>query len=107
MSFAPHTNEDVLRQLRNGIVPTEVPLILGQFVEKDFDNTFEFAERRWPSDDFAPEFPHVIYTTDGPRLAKVLKTVAYVVVDENEDGPVVAKWQTKQYREYDTDWVKG
>ena len=113
MAFAPHHNQNVQNQLRlaeDKSAPTALPLVLGQFRHKDTDVLFEFAERRHPDDSFAPDMPHVIYV--GPdsesRLAKVLKTVAYVVVDEEANGePVIEKWQIKQFRAYDTEWVRA
>ena len=45
--------------------------------------------------------PHVIWTRDGYRLARILKTVAYVAVDENAMGiPVLEKWQITRHRVY-------
>lgn len=111
MAYAPHNNDHVLYQLQCGQMPTELPLILGQFREAEYGVTFGFAERRWPDDEFSPDMPHVIYVGDGSvetRLAKVLKTVAYVVVDEDADGqPVVEKWAIKQHRAYNTEWVRA
>lgn len=101
--FAPHTNDLVRHQAQLGLIPTPAPLVLGQFDEAEFGKSFEYAERRWHCDDFAPEMPHIIYV--GPhqeaRLAKVLKTVAYVVVDEDADGqPVIEKWAIRRHRIY-------
>lgn len=108
MAYAPHSNDAVLHQLRCGITPTTDPLVFGSFYEKDTGNGFEYAERRHPDDSFAPEMPHIIYLNHGAtRLAKVLKTVAFVVVDEDENGPVIEKWQIKQHRHYDTSWVRA
>ena len=108
MSYAPHTNTDVHYQILNKVIPTAVPMIFGQFVEEEFGHSFEYAERRHADDSFAPEMPHIVYVgPDGQvRLAKVLKTVAYVVVDEDENGkPVIDKWYIKQHKIYDTSWV--
>jgi hypothetical protein len=109
MAYAPHTNTDVQRQLRAGQVPSEFPMIFGGFTEADGMLFFEYAERRWHDDNFAPEMPHMIYVGAGDvRLAKVLKTVAYIVVDEDADGnPVVEKWHIKNHRIYDTSWVRA
>lgn len=105
MSYAPHTNTDVQQQLRMGQVPTTLPMLLGAFhADRAF---FEYAERRWADDNFAPEMPHIIFTIDGTRLAKVLKTVAYVVVNEDESGPVIEKWDIKTHRHYPTHWVRA
>lgn len=109
MSYAPHTNTQVQWQLKAGIVPTDLPMIFGCFREVEWDHLFEYAERRWANDNFAPEFPHIIYTgPDGQtRLAKVMKTVAYVVTGEDGAGnPVVEKWAIKSHRIYDTSWVR-
>lgn len=110
MAYAPHTNEHVRDQLRAGIVPTPLPLILGGIWNHDAAGVFEYAERRWPDDTFAPDMPHVLYV--GPhqeaRLAKVLKTVAYVVVGEDACGePVVEKWALRRHDTYPTQWVRA
>lgn len=112
MAFAPHRNEDVRNQLLWGPSPTELPLILGSFREKEARCFFEYAERRHPDDSFAPEFPHVVYCGPAgkvvPYLAKVLKTVAYLVTDEAADGsPVVTKWNLSEHYHYDTQWVRA
>lgn len=108
MALAPHTNSDVLAQLRSGMVPTELPLIFGRFTEKSHGHTFEYAERRHPDDNFVPDYPHMIYVGDGQtRIAKVLKTVAWVVIDETENGPVFVKWDIKNHCIYDTSWVRA
>lgn len=89
MAFAPYTNDR-----RTIGVDTKV---LGQFREKDFDNFFEFAENDgW----MKAEYPHKIFVQDGTRAAKILKTVAYVIVDEDDQGPLVEKWAIKNFREY-------
>jgi len=49
-------------------------------------------------------FTHKVWVGDtigSPyRYAVVMKTVAYIAVDEDEDGPVVEKWYLKKNREY-------
>ena len=83
--------------------------ILGAFNEKTNGHRFEFTSR---SDQecgaFAPDYPHAVFV--GPwgsvetRPARVLKTVAYVVVDEDAEGnPVVEKWAIKYYVGYIAD----
>jgi hypothetical protein len=38
---------------------------------------------------------------DGTRCAKLLKTVVYVAVDENDDGsPILEKWAIKKHNHY-------
>jgi hypothetical protein len=110
MAYAPHNNDNVHHQLRCGQVPSDLPIILGQFREADHGMVFEFAERRWPDDTFASDMPHVIYVGKDaePRLAKVLRTVAFVVIDEDADGqPVIERWEIKGCRAYDTAWIRA
>lgn len=104
MAFAPHVNNDYA----DG---NDVALILGAFDGADYGIHFEYAER--PGDpeqwDFAPGFPHVIYVGDGDqhRYGKVLKTVAYVAVDEAEfNVAVVEKWKIKNQKDYPVAWAR-
>lgn len=95
MAFAPYSND------RRG----HLPLLLGQFVEKDFGHRFEYCERDSADRcDFAYDFPHRIFVgkrAEQTRVAKVLNTVAHIIVDEDENGqPVVEKWDIKQHRHY-------
>jgi hypothetical protein len=47
------------------------------------------------------EYPHKLWTLDGFRHARILKTVAYIIVDEDEYGlPVIEKWAIKQHKAY-------
>lgn len=107
MSYAPHTNTDVQHQLRMGHSPSALPMLLGSFRASETDAFFEYGERRWAEDSFAPTAMHVIFTIDGTRLARVLHTVVWVVVDEDDNGPVWQKWPIKQHRRYPTDWVRS
>ena len=83
--------------------------LAGYFNEKDYGRPFEFK--------LNPEFvlhvdlkthkltqyPHLIFVGpegDQTRRALIKKTVAYVVVDENENGFVIEKWQIKNLRPY-------
>ena len=83
MSFAPST---------------EINFTLGSFREKEFGNIFEFSGHSGN-----PDYPHRVFVDGGLswRYAKVLKTVAYVIVDEDDGGFVVQKWFTKNYRSYE------
>jgi hypothetical protein len=110
MAFAPHTNTDV----HDTKDYNKFPLILGSFfVEKDKRTIFEYAVRPDDGINFAPDCPHIVYVTNvidgrgiGFRYAKVLKTVAWIVVDEDDGGePIYEKWEIKQHRHYDTSWV--
>jgi len=90
MSFAPYYNTADMTQ----------PRLLGQFDVGSI--CFEFSAR--PEDDRGgafPGYPHRIFTLDGDRAALVLKTVAYVVIDEREDGsPIHEKWEIKRHKAY-------
>jgi hypothetical protein len=70
---------------------------VGTFQEKDTGNWFSYSART-NSNDFATmgEYPHLVDVLDGVRFARVLKIVAYIVVDESSDGkPIVEKWNIK------------
>ena len=73
------------------------PTILGQFRERDAGLTFQYAARDGSHDPaFAPDYPHMVYVDPrggDTRIARVLKTVAHVVVDEDENGPVIEHWR--------------
>lgn len=79
---------------------------LGSFVEKDYCHLFEYSVNDhafdWASQE---DFPHLVWVGPdqaSPRYARVLKTVAYVVTDEDEFGqPVVEKWEIKKNRVYE------
>ena len=66
-------------------------------VAGEFENEFARFEYRANTRTDINDFPHEIAMSDGSfRFAKVLKTVVYVVVDEDEFGnPVVEKWDIK------------
>lgn len=78
---------------------------IGNFVEKDHGNNFEYSLNP-DSMAFCEDYPHIIWvgsgaTDSGYRYANVKKTVAYVVVDEDEFGlPVVEKWHLKNNTKY-------
>lgn len=99
MAFGPRIN------------PKEI--FLGMFAEKDYGNYFEYSM----ADDFVlhpdlktgrnTEYPHKVWVTEpwendyGYRRALVKKTVAYVVVDEADDGSaVIERWYLKNHNEY-------
>jgi len=77
----------------------------GSFVEREVGNTFEFSgnDSNMP---YPWNFPHKIWVgglvnDQGWRHGTVKKSVAYIVVDEDENGdPVVEKWQIRNMREY-------
>lgn len=78
-----------------GYAPFNHP-VSGQFKEKDFGNHFEFIEE---VDDWGRAIgaTHTVYVGhDQVRYARILKTVAYICVDEDENcQPVWEKWNIK------------
>ena len=77
---------------------------IGAFTEKDVKNVFEYSVN---DDPIMVEWPHKVWVGGGQindsgyRYAIVKKTVAYIVVDENDYGEaVVEKWNIKSNREY-------
>jgi hypothetical protein len=97
--------------------PRNIPdTFVGMFTEKDCGNYFEYSM----ADDFVlypdmktgrnTEYPHKVWVCEpwkhdqGWRRALVKKTVAYIVVDEADDGSaVIEKWYIKDHNEYYTD----
>ena len=83
---------------------------IGVFVEKDHGNTFEFSinnEQDVYSQSLVENYPHKVWVGSGQiggdsgwRYANVKKTVAYIIVDEDEGGPVLERWYIKQRRDY-------
>lgn len=78
----------------------------GAFIEKSVGNLFEYT-----ADSDSSEFPHRVWVADdrniipglesGWRYGLVKKTVAYLVVDEDEYGkPVIEKWSIKNHKTY-------
>lgn len=84
-------------------------LAVGCFTEKQFGKRFtykmnnEFHLHPDLKTGRNTEYPHLIDVgpnADQVRMALVKKTVAYVVVDETENGFVIEKWQIKNKRTY-------
>ena len=81
---------------------------IGQFVEREVGNYFEFSINDDMDQPNYYKFPHKVWVggggvcgDQGYRYAEVKKTVAYIVVDEDDCGePVIEKWQIKNRREY-------
>ena len=83
----------------------DLGLVLGRFTETSHGKPFEYCRRTEDAGDWAADFPHLVCVNDvigwPYRFAKVLKTVAYVVTDEDASGvPIVQKWQIKSHRIY-------
>lgn len=82
--------------------------ILGCFREADFGQFFEYgkpAEDEHVWETIKDEYPHKVWVGSHGcfRWGKVLKAVAYIVVDEGIGGePVVEKWQIRKHRKYVT-----
>ena len=72
--------------------------VVGCFVEKDAGNYFEYSAN---DTGMFPEFAHKVWVggvvnDQGFRYANVLKTVAYLATDEDNNGLVVEKWDIKR-----------
>jgi len=78
--------------------------ILGRFDEKDFGKLFEFSKN---DEEFYTEYPHKVWVSTpwhmdaGWRFAKVLKTVAYIVTNDENGDEVVEKWFIKNHTKYE------
>lgn len=83
---------------------TEDPI--GSFVEREVGNTFEYSVNDDMDMPNYYKFPHKVWVgglvnDQGYRYANVKKTVAYIVVDEDECGdPVLERWDIKRHRQY-------
>jgi|TARA_R110000787_G_scaffold198055_1_gene309238 hypothetical protein len=79
--------------------------IIGGFREKDYYHFFEFSKNDPDHLLDGVHYPHKVWVGDvfgSPyRYATVKKTVAYILVDEDEYGePVVEKWAIKEQTVY-------
>jgi len=90
--FAPYYNSPGMNE----------PPVLGCF-ETAPGIRFEYSAR--PANDRGgvwPEFPLRVFTCDGDRAARILKTVAHIVTDESPDGsPIVERWNIRKARTYE------
>jgi len=90
---------------------------IGCFVEKDTGNCFEYSLHNETVDIAQPQgrlwqnFPHKIWVGGkgvggqrGWRYANVKKTVAYIIVDEDDGDPVIERWSLKSNIKY---YIKG
>lgn len=77
---------------------------IGQFTEKERGNYFEYSLNEEQVFE-GYEFPHRVWVGGpghGYRYALVRKTVAYIVIDEDEYGkPVTEKWQLSKHTPYE------
>ena len=93
MSYAPYYNTPAMTQ----------PALSGIIHHAETRVFFEYSAR--PDGDrpglSVVDFPSRVFTCDGDRAARILKTVAYVVIDEDADGePIVEKWPLASNRAY-------
>ena len=80
--------------------------ILGSFKHTKTNCKFEFSQNT-TTDPWGSDYPHLVWV--GPdhydadyRYARVLKTVAYVVCEEDEAGnPVEQRWPIKAHTKYE------
>ena len=76
----------------------------GRFVEEDYGYVFEYCDATEPSPQGWEEYRHWIWVGpngDQRRWARVLKTRAHVVVDENSDGsPAIQRWYFRTHVQY-------
>ena len=78
--------------------------ILGEFIERDYGHYFHYTINT----DGDPEYPYRVFVgpnAEETRMAKILKTVAYIVTDEKVDEfgrtyYVEEKWQIKKHRKF-------
>lgn len=75
--------------------------ILGGFREADTGNYFEYSANT-DEVEFAENYPHKVWVTtprpgidSGYRYARVMKTRLYIIVDEDDGGPVLERWFIK------------
>ena len=79
---------------------TDAPI--GNFIEKEYGHNFEYTLS------IVENYPHKVWVGSGQiggdsgwRYANVKKTVAYVIVDEDDGGgPVLERWFLKSNKEY-------
>ena len=82
--------------------------VVGTFVEKDTGNYFEYSLNDEPKGFVDPEhYPHKVWVggegvcgMSGWRYANVKKTVCYIIVDEDDGGPILERWFLKKNTEY-------
>ena len=74
---------------------------LGEIQERDHGKWFTY---RATADEWAVinNLPFEIDVLDGVRYARILETVAYIAVDEDDMGrPVLEKWSLKKHNHYE------
>lgn len=91
------------RSLEMSFAPNSIDqsVVIGSFQEKTYSRHFEYIKAGFPLSEGDMVFDMLIFV--GPngnetRHAKILKTVAYVIVEENEDGYIIKKWQIRNHK---------
>ena len=87
--------------------PSSIKKVIGTFKSKSHGTSFDY-ENNTPDDSWLPvvDYPHRVWVSSffedsGWRYANVKKTVAYIVLDEDEYGqPVIEKWSIKNHITY-------
>jgi len=75
--------------------------VAGTFIEVSARHQHEYAigaPTEWAAERGAT---HTLYTIDGPRPARVKRTVAYIGVDETPEGDIAwERWEIRNHREF-------
>lgn len=76
----------------------------GSFTETEYGKHFDYAKATTPLDVEGKPYDKIVFVGPdgkGVRYAHIKKTVAYIVVDESDDGGyVVEKWNIKKHKEF-------
>jgi len=79
--------------------PSSITGLIGTFSHAETGARFDYTEaKRYP----LPGCEFEVWMSDGStRTARILKTVAYVAIDEDENGqPVFEKWPLRAHHQY-------
>ena len=102
------TSTNAIEEHKMSYAPTNtIKRVIGTFKNKEHGTSFDY-EANTPNDSWLPivDYPHRVWVSSffedsGWRYANVKKTVAYIVLDEDEYGqPVIEKWSIKNHITY-------
>lgn len=85
------------------LAPAYNPSILGSFKETEHNNKFEYTNTRTPIFYQNLAYDKLVYVgfNGEYRYARIMKTIAYIIVDELDCNQyVVEKWNIKQHITY-------
>ena len=83
------------------LAPLSETSLVGKFRNTETGVWFEFKEAELADRPFGHDFPHKVFVCEGFRWARVLKTVAHIVVDEADDGSAVTEgWHITSRMEF-------